>query len=86
MTPGVICGGNGETFPLSTRPRLTGEQQRQRSEGLRVLARLIARHYLAHPELYPAPAGTIDGVDNDDAMVDAVARADGDLSHKEAAE
>ena len=55
-------------------------------DGLRVLARVIARHYLAHPELYPAPAGTIDGVDKDDAMVNAVARADGDLSHKEAAE
>ena len=22
-------------------------------EGLRILARIIARHYLAHPELYP---------------------------------
>ena len=55
-------------------------------EGLRALARVIARHYLAHPELYPAPAGTIDGVGKDDAMVNAVARDDGDLSHKEAAE
>lgn len=25
-------------------------------DGLRALARVIARHYLAHPELYPAPA------------------------------
>ena len=24
-------------------------------EGLRILARIIARHYLAHPELYPQP-------------------------------
>ena len=24
-------------------------------EGLRVLARIIARHYLEHPELYPRP-------------------------------
>ena len=24
-------------------------------EGLRILARIIARHYLAHPELYPSP-------------------------------
>ena len=30
-------------------------------EGMRVLARVIARHYLAHPELYPAPTGAIDG-------------------------
>ena len=26
-------------------------------EGLRILARIIARHYLAHPELYPSPPG-----------------------------
>ena len=25
-------------------------------DGLRILARIIARHYLAHPELYPQPA------------------------------
>ena len=24
-------------------------------DGLRILARIIARHYLAHPELYPSP-------------------------------
>ena len=24
-------------------------------DGLRILARIIARHYLAHPELYPQP-------------------------------
>ena len=24
-------------------------------EGLRILARIIARHYLTHPELYPSP-------------------------------
>ncbi len=48
-------------------------------EGLRMLARVIARHYLAHPELYPGPTG------KDDAMVNAVARANGDLSPKEAA-
>ncbi len=29
-------------------------------EGLRILARIIARHYLAHPELYPSPG---DGTD-----------------------
>ncbi len=27
-------------------------------EGLRILARIIARHYLEHPEAYPAAAKT----------------------------
>ena len=43
-------------------------------EGLRALARVIARHYLAHPELYPAPAGGV------------VTRAGGNADHKEDAE
>ena len=37
--------------------RLTDEQEQQRIEGLRILARIIARHYLAHPDLYPDPSG-----------------------------
>ena len=32
--------------------RLTERQERQRIEGLRILARTIARHYLANPHLY----------------------------------
>ena len=32
--------------------RLTAKQERQRMEGLRMLARIIARHYLANPHLY----------------------------------
>ncbi len=32
--------------------RLTARQERQRIEGLRVLARIIARHYLSNPRLY----------------------------------
>ena len=32
-------------------------QERRRIEGLRILARIIARHYMAHPELYPDPNG-----------------------------
>ena len=39
--------------------RLTDRQERRRIEGLRILARIIARHYLANPHLYPngsAPA------------------------------
>ena len=31
---------------------LTPEQERQQTEGLRILARIIARHYFAHPEFY----------------------------------
>ena len=36
-------------------------------EGLRVLARIIARHYLEHPEAYPVPAdpGTEIGIEVD---------------------
>ena len=65
-------------------------------EGLRVLARIIARHYLGHPELYPAPTGDIDGgtggAGKEAPAVNAPARAGGnrDLggreSRKEAAE
>ena len=40
-------------------------------EGLRILARIIARHYLAHPELYPDPG---DG---------ATSAARGDQAHRE---
>ena len=32
--------------------KLTPKQERQRIEGLRILARIMARHYLANPELY----------------------------------
>ncbi len=55
-------------------------------DGLRALARVIARHYLAHPELFPVPTVAIDGAGKDDAMGNAVARADVVLSHKEAEE
>ena len=38
--------------------RLSQKQERQRIEGLRILARIIARHCLANPELYAnGPAG-----------------------------
>ena len=39
--------------------KLTDRQERRRIEGLRILARIIARHYLTNPHLYPngsAPA------------------------------
>ena len=32
--------------------RPTDRQERRRIEGLRILARIIARHYLANPHLY----------------------------------
>ncbi len=32
--------------------RLTDRQERRRIEGLRILARIIARHYLDNPHLY----------------------------------
>ena len=43
-----------ETVGVSSKQqrRLTPKQERQRIEGLRILARIIARHYLANPELY----------------------------------
>lgn len=42
-----------ETERVSSKRRLTAKQERQRTEGLRILARIIARHYLANPHLYP---------------------------------
>ena len=37
---------------MSRKRRLTPAQERRRIEGLRILARIIARHYLANPHLY----------------------------------
>ena len=41
---------------MSTKQQLSDEQERMRLEGLRILARIIARHYLAHPEKYAGSA------------------------------
>ena len=60
---------------MSDQSRLTGEQEDGRIQGLRLLARIIARHYLEHPDLYPAPRGDSDG--KDDATVNAAVCADG---------
>ena len=38
---------------MDTQRRLDEERERMRLDGLRVLARIIARHALAHPDLYP---------------------------------
>ena len=40
------------TVSSKSKRRLTKNQERRRIEGLRVLARIIARHYLANPHLY----------------------------------
>ena len=39
---------------MSSNPKrkLTKNQERRRIEGLRILARIIARHYMANPHLY----------------------------------
>jgi len=37
---------------LDTQRRMDDEQERMRLDGLRRLARIIARHALAHPHLY----------------------------------
>ena len=37
---------------MSRKRRLTPAQERQRIQGLRILARIIARHYLDNPHLY----------------------------------
>ena len=45
----------------SNKRRLTPEQDRRRIEGLRVLARIIARHYLANPGVYAKGSATVNG-------------------------
>jgi len=37
---------------VSKKQKLTPRQERQRVDGLRILARIIARHYLNNPHLY----------------------------------
>ncbi len=44
--------------------RLTERQERRRIEGLRILARIIARHYLTNPHLYRNGAA-VDGAQTD---------------------
>ncbi len=42
---------------MSTNRQLSDEQEAQRLEGLRTLARIIARHALAHPDRYGGGEG-----------------------------
>ena len=70
---------------MNKKRRLTGEQEDGRIQGLRLLARIIARHYLEHPDLYPAPAGDRTGdVGQEDTAVNAAVRTGGDTARKEA--
>jgi len=57
LTPDFPARFPGEPRVLSKKQGLTRSQERRRIEGLRILARIIARHYMAHPELYPVPKG-----------------------------
>ena len=50
---------------VSRKRRLTPKQERQRIEGLRILARIIARHYLANPHLYRNGSAPADGQPTD---------------------
>ncbi len=73
---------------MSKKRRFTREEEDGRIQGLRLLARIIARHYLEHPELYPAPrvdigGGTV-GAGNDDTAVGAAALDGGKAARKEA--
>ena len=45
--------------------KLTDRQERRRIEGLRILARIIARHYLANPHLYPNGSAPANGQPTD---------------------
>ena len=42
---------------MKNQRHLNDEQEQVRLKGLRILARIIARHYLAHPDLYPSVSG-----------------------------
>ena len=65
---------------MSRKGRLTRTQERRRIEGLRILARIIARHYLEHPDLYPSPVddGPVGGVNGHVAGDGKAAGKDGD--------
>ena len=50
---------------MNRKRRLTPKQERQRIQGLRILARIIARHYLANPHLYRNGSAPADGQPTD---------------------
>ena len=52
--------------------QLTEAQEELRREGLRILARIIARHYLEHHGRYPEPGDAADAsAKNHDRRLDA---------------
>ncbi len=67
------CGAPGPTregcerriVSSKRKQRLTDKQERRRIEGLRILARIIARHYLANPHLYRRGSAPADGQPTD---------------------
>ncbi|MDE2683910.1 MAG: hypothetical protein OXI54_07150 [Chloroflexota bacterium] len=69
---------------MSKKRSLTGEQEDGRIQGLRLLARIIARHYLEHPDLYPAPSGDSGGGGQGRAA--ETVRAGGNAAQKEASQ
>ena len=75
---------------MSNQSKLTREQEQGRIYGLRLLARIIARHYLEHPELYPAPTGDTGGgtgsAGKDAAAVNAAGPSGGNAVRREAAQ
>ena len=66
---------------VSSKRKLTPKQERQRIEGLRILARIIARHYLANPHLYRNGAAG----DGSAPAVNGRTTSDGDTPRKEGA-
>ena len=66
---------------VSSKRNLTARQEKRRMEGLRALARIIARHYLANPHLYRNGAGGGECL----ASEHGGATADGDAARKEGA-
>ena len=82
-TPSRRAGHPGKRRSVSSKRkrRLTQKQERRRIEGLRILARIIARHYLANPHLYP------NGADGDGSApsVNGRTTADGETPRKEGA-
>ena len=59
--------------------KLTDRQERRRIEGLRILARIIARHYLANPHLYRNGAAG----DGSASAADGRVTGDGEKTPKE---
>ena len=69
---------------MNQKPKLTGEEEDGRIQGLRLLARIIARHWLEHPDLYPPPADDSDGGDQGRAA--GAVGAGGNAAQKEASQ